>query len=81
MRHVLGLYTPKNIDRSWLPDDQDLIAFNTDSFHSRGYFSLIASAFEQYAQRDAGIDIGTINVKFQLKRDDLDDALEISTNP
>ncbi|WP_454562793.1 hypothetical protein [Pseudomonas sp. AIG] len=80
MRHVLGLYTPKNIDRSWLLDDQDLIAFNTDSFHSHGYFSLIASAFEQYAQRDAGIGIGTINVKFQLKRDDLDDALEILNN-
>lgn len=77
MRHVVGLYTPKKTEQSWLLDPLDRFVFRTDSFHSLGYFSLIASAFERYAQRDAKVGINSINVKFRVSADDLDDALVI----
>ncbi|MEK1912532.1 MULTISPECIES: hypothetical protein [Pseudomonas] len=77
MHHIIGLYTSKKTERLWLLDPHDQIIFRTDCFHSFGYFSLIAPAFEKYAQRDAGISITSINVKFCLRSDDLDEALEV----
>ncbi|POA31788.1 hypothetical protein C1884_09220 [Pseudomonas sp. GW460-R15] len=80
MHHVIGLYTSRKTERLWLLDPHDRIIFRSDCFHSSGYFSLIAPAFEKYAQRDAQISITSINVMSCLRSDDLNDALAILNN-
>lgn len=80
MHHIIGLYTSKKTDQLWRLESQDQIVFRSDFFHLLGYYYLIAPAFEQYAQRDAGIGITSINVKFCLRSDDLNNALEILNN-
>lgn len=80
MHHIIGLYTSKKTEQLWQLDPQDQIVFRSDCFHSSGYFYLIAPAFERYAQRDAGMSITSINVKFCLRSDDLNNALEILNN-
>ncbi|EIM13846.1 hypothetical protein PchlO6_2291 [Pseudomonas chlororaphis O6] len=80
MHHIIGLCTSKKTERLWVLDPHDRIIFRTDCFHSYGYFSLIAPAFERYAQRDAQISITSINVMFCLRDGDLEEVLEILKN-
>lgn len=80
MHHIIGLYTSKKTEQLWRLESQDQIVFRSDCFHSLGYFYLIAPAFEKYAQRDAGISITSMNVKFCLRSDDLNNAMEILNN-
>jgi len=77
MHHIIGLYTSKKTEHLWPLDPEDRIVFRSDCFHTFGYFSLIAPAFERYAQRDAGIGIESMNVMFRLRNDDLADVLAI----
>jgi len=80
MHHVVGLYAPRKAEPLWSLEPHDRVIFRTDCFHSDGYFSLIAPAFERYAKRDARIGITSINVMFCLRSDDLDDASAILNN-
>ncbi|MGY2169065.1 hypothetical protein [Pseudomonas gingeri] len=80
MHHIIALDTSKKTEELFRLEHQDQIVFRTDCFHSLGYFYLIAPAFEKYAQRDAGISITSMNVKFHLGGDDLSNAVEILNN-
>ncbi|WP_081036923.1 hypothetical protein [Pseudomonas corrugata] len=75
MRHVIGFYSSERIQGLSPLEPRDRVIFRTDCYHSFGYFSFIAPAFEKYALRDAHIGIGSINVMFFLRSNDLDDAL------
>ena len=55
------------------------IRYDTDNFHSLGYFSLISPHFDRFAHRDAGIGIESINVLFALHGNDLTEAIEALT--
>jgi hypothetical protein len=77
MHHIIGLYTSEKTEHLWSLDAEDRIVFRSECFHTLGYFSLIAPAFERYAQRDAGIGIESMNVMFRLRNDDLADVLAI----
>lgn len=70
MRHALGLGDRRQPgQRPVLPSGR--IRFSTDDERSLGYFTLIAPAFEHFAQRDAGTTIFSINVLVKLEGDDL----------
>jgi hypothetical protein len=70
MRHALGLGDRRQPgQRPVLPAGR--IRFSTDDERSLGYFTLIAPAFEHFAQRDAETTIFSINVLVKLEGDDL----------
>ncbi len=75
MRHVIGT-TPNEQEFLWPLESEDRIQFDTDDFHSLGYFYLLAPPFEQFAKRDANTEIYTMNVLFVLDANDLKTVLE-----
>ncbi|PCR96356.1 hypothetical protein CP336_12400 [Pseudomonas fluorescens] len=80
MYHVIGVCTSKEGERLRTLNPLERIVFRSGHFHSRGYFSLIAPAFEQYAQRDAKIGITSLHAQFHLRNHELDEVLEILNN-
>jgi hypothetical protein len=70
MHHAVGLGDKRHPgQRPVLPAGR--IRFSTDDERSLGYFTLIAPAFERFAQRDSGTTIFSINVMVKLEGDDL----------
>ena len=74
MRHVIGI-TPNEQEYLWPLESEDRIRFDTDNFHSLGYFDLFAPHFERFAQRDSQIGIESMNVLFVLDDSDLKEVL------
>ena len=75
MHHAIGLAN-RNQENPWPLAPHERWRFDTSDFPTMGYFDLITPIFEDYAQRDAGIDIHSINVLIVLKDGDLPEALE-----
>ncbi len=76
MHHAIGLcpkerFPPRPLDHG------TIIRFDTNSPHASGYFELLASHFNKFAQRDSFADITFINVSFSLNASDLNESLEI----
>jgi hypothetical protein len=75
MYHAIGL-SAVGQTHVWPLEVDGRIRFRSHNFQANGYFRLLSPAFESYAQRDAGIDITSINVLLCLTSNDLDDALK-----
>ena len=78
MQHAVGL-SQLNQEPVKPLEMASRIRFDTDNFHSLGYFSLISPHFDRFAQRDVGISIDSINVLFTLRGNDLTEAIEALT--
>lgn len=79
MRHAIGLSAAHN-NPSWPTEQKNRIVFRSDFEISDGYFSVLAPAFNEFAQRSCQCNITFINVLFTLKDADLDGALKILDN-
>lgn len=75
MMHIAGIASPDSSGRLQL-DRAGQLRFGTNSPHAEGYFWLIGPLFNEYALRDAGVEIFSINVMFALHKDDLVSALD-----
>jgi hypothetical protein len=75
MGHVVGI-SPIEQQHVWPLETEGRIRFDTQNFHTLGYFSLLSPAFDHFARRDAQSGIESINVMFVLNKDDLTVALQ-----
>ena len=78
MRHVVGLSTLHQ-EPVWPLEVASRIRFDTNDFHSLGYFSLVSRRFDKFAHRDASIGIDSMNAMFVLRGNDLTEAIELLT--
>jgi hypothetical protein len=70
MHHAFGLTNPSQED-PWPLIPERRWRFDTSNFPAMGYFDLISPIFEDYAERDSGQSINSINVLILLRDSDL----------
>ena len=78
MHHVIG-FGKKTQEYVWPLEATGRIRFNTDNFHSFGYFDLLSPSFNVFSRRDSGSDMSSFNVMCVLRDDDLPAALDALT--
>jgi hypothetical protein len=72
---VIGFIEPSQ-ERPWPLAPEGRMRFRSSSFHTLGYFSLLAPLFESYARRDSSSGIWSLNVLIVLRGSDFKPLLE-----
>src|SRR6185436_8461466 len=75
MKHIAGIASLGPDGRLQL-ERAGQLRFGTNSPHAEGYFELVGPSFNEYALRDAGVEIFNINVMFTLHEGDIVKALD-----